>query len=69
MALFSSGMIPNEDRPEDPGPLTTTGCVFEGNRAEEGGAIYSAAGYEQITDCWFEDNFAGIMCKHERTIN
>ncbi|CAN0183065.1 unnamed protein product [Scytosiphon promiscuus] len=33
-------------------------CVFEGNEAVDGGAIYSAAGYDSITDSRFEGNLA-----------
>lgn len=59
MALFSSGSVWNNEAPDDSGPVNTTTCVFERNRADEGGAIYSAVGYDIINDSWFEDNFAG----------
>ncbi|CAM9729174.1 unnamed protein product, partial [Pylaiella littoralis] len=59
MALFSSGSVWNKQIPDDSGPANTTACLFESNRAGEGGAIYSAAGYDMIKDSRFEDNFAG----------
>lgn len=59
MALFSSGSVWNVESPDDSGPANTTTCVFERNSAEDGGAIYSAAGYDMISDSWFEDNIAG----------
>ncbi|CAM9892814.1 unnamed protein product, partial [Ectocarpus sp. 8 AP-2014] len=58
MALFSSGSVWNAESPDDSGPANTTTCVFERNSAEDGGAIYSAAGYDMISDSWFEDNIA-----------
>ncbi|CAN0297003.1 unnamed protein product [Pylaiella littoralis] len=57
VAIFSSGSMWNKES-LDSGPANTTACVFEGNRAEEGGAIYSAAGYDMIKDSLFEENFA-----------
>lgn len=59
MALFSSGSVWTKESPYTSGPANMTACVFESNRADEGGAIYSAAGYDMINDSWFEDNFAG----------
>ncbi|CAM9477686.1 unnamed protein product [Ectocarpus fasciculatus] len=58
MALFSSGSVWNMESPDDSGPVNMTTCVFERNSAEEGGAIYSVAGYDMISDSWFEDNLA-----------
>ncbi|CAM9796905.1 unnamed protein product, partial [Ectocarpus sp. 8 AP-2014] len=53
MAFFSSGSL------EDSGPVNTTACVFERNSADDGGAFYSAAGYDVVQDCSFRANFAG----------
>lgn len=48
-----------DDEDDDPGPTNTTACVFKNNIADEGGAMYSAAGYDIVEDCSFEGNFAG----------
>ncbi|CAN0555355.1 unnamed protein product [Ectocarpus sp. 12 AP-2014] len=53
MAFFSSGSL------EGSGPVNTTACVFERNSADDGGAFYSAAGYDLVQDCSFQANFAG----------
>ena len=41
------------------GPSKITGCRFDGNTATDGGAIYTAAGYDVIVDSSFTGNFAG----------
>ncbi|CAN0014564.1 unnamed protein product [Scytosiphon promiscuus] len=57
LALFSSGSLFDDDEPGS-GFVNTTMCVFQGNSAVDGGAVYSAAGYDEIKDCLFEDNLA-----------
>lgn len=64
LALFSSGSFPDKDEP-DSGPVTATTCIFEGNNAVDGGAVYSAAGYDGIKDCLFKDNLAGMSPRME----
>lgn len=59
LALFSSGSEWDRKFPDDTGFANTTWCVFERNKAEDGGAIYSAAGYDLIKDCLFDSNLAG----------
>lgn len=60
LALFSSGSVwTGNQEDDDPGPTNTTACVFKGNSADDGGAMYSAAGYDIIEDSSFEANFAG----------
>lgn len=60
LALFSSGSaVTDEMDPGDPVPTSTVACVFKGNSADDGGAIYSAAGYDIVEDSSFEANFAG----------
>lgn len=60
IALFSSGSVwTGDETDDDPGPTNTTACMFKNNSADDGGAIYSAAGYNIIMDSWFEVNFAG----------
>ncbi|CBJ26186.1 conserved unknown protein [Ectocarpus siliculosus] len=54
MAFFSSGSL------EGSGPVNTTACVFERNSADDGGAFYSAAGYDLVQDCSFQANFAAL---------
>eukprot|EP00903_Cladosiphon_okamuranus_P007092 g6891.t2 len=58
LALFSTGSAWNEAEPVKSGPANTTNCVFDRNNATDGGAIYSAAGYDIVQDCWFEANVA-----------
>ena len=41
------------------GPSIITGCRFDGNTATDGGAFYTAAGYDVIVDSSFTRNFAG----------
>ena len=41
------------------GPSKITGCRFDGNTATDGGAIYTAAGYDMVVDSSFMRNFAG----------
>lgn len=57
MALFSSGSLSE--------PVSTTACVFERNSADDGGAFYSAAGYDVVQDCSFQANFAGTTPEPE----
>lgn len=52
-------MWSNTGEDDDPGPTNTTACVFKDNSADDGGAMYSAAGYDIIQDSLFEANFAG----------
>lgn len=59
LALFSSGSLWTDQVP-DSGPANTSMCVFARNRAIDGGAMYSAAGYDMIKDSRFEDNLAGM---------
>lgn len=61
MALFSTGSAWSSAAPFESGPANTTNCVFDHNNATDGGAIYSAAGYDIVRDCWFEANFAGVQ--------
>ena len=42
------------------GPSKITGCHFDGNTATEGGAIYTAVGYDMVVDSSFTRNYAGI---------
>ena len=42
------------------GPSKNTGCHFDGNTATEGGAIYTAVGYDIVVDSLFTRNYAGI---------
>ena len=58
VASFSSGFIWDEEN-DDFGPSSITGCRFDGNRATEGGAIYTAAGYDMIVNSSFTSNSAG----------
>ena len=57
--MFSVGSVWSASEPDTSGPANTTDCVFERNIANDGGGIYSAAGYDIIRDCQFHDNFAG----------
>ena len=41
------------------GPSTITGCRFDGNTATDGGAIYTASGYDMVVNSTFTNNFAG----------
>ena len=41
------------------GPSTITGCSFDGNTATDGGAIYTASGYDRVVNSTFTNNFAG----------
>ena len=41
------------------GPSNITGCSFEDNEATDGGAIYTAAGYDMVVNSSFTRNFAG----------
>ena len=41
------------------GPSKISGGRFDGNTATDGGAIYTAAGYDVIVDSSFTRNFAG----------
>ena len=60
MALFSAGSAWSADgNDENLGPTNVTACDFKNNRADDGGAIYSSAGYDIIEDSLFESNFAG----------
>lgn len=36
-------------------------CLFEGNEAKDGGAVYlyTGTGVDVFTECFFRDNFAG----------
>ena len=43
----------------DFGPSKIIGCHFDGNTATDGGAIYTAAGYDMVVDSSFTRNFAG----------
>ena len=58
VAHFSSGSK-EADGDNGSGPAYTTGCKFEGNNATDGGAMYSAAGYDKIVDSSFTGNLAG----------
>eukprot|EP00752_Nemacystus_decipiens_P017814 g15971.t2 len=61
LALFSSGsVLTDEMEADDPVPTSTVGCAFKGNTADDGGAMYSAAGYDIIEDSSFETNFAAL---------
>lgn len=60
LALFFSGSLYDEDAIDVSGPVNTSMCVFERNNAGDGGAIYSNAGYDMITDSRFKENVAGI---------
>ncbi|CAM9198462.1 unnamed protein product [Ectocarpus sp. 12 AP-2014] len=57
LALFSSGSIWDKDV-SDSGPANASACVFAWNSAVDGGAMYSAAGYDMIESSLFEDNSA-----------
>eukprot|EP00903_Cladosiphon_okamuranus_P015456 g14274.t1 len=63
LALFSTGTLWTKDE-DDSGSLNTSGsanttkCIFERNRAIDGGGIYSSAGYDIVQDVWFEGNVA-----------
>ncbi len=59
LAMFSTGTLRTESEPDTSGPAYVTRCVFERNSANDGGGIYSAAGYDVVQDSRFEDNFAG----------
>ncbi|CAN0364157.1 unnamed protein product [Ascophyllum nodosum] len=50
-----------EEETIDFGPSKITGCRFDGNMATDGGAIYTAAGYDVIVDSLFTRNFAAIQ--------
>ena len=41
------------------GPSRITGCHFDGNTATEGGAIYSAGGFDGVANSSFMRNYAG----------
>ena len=58
VASFSSGSIWDEEN-DDFGPSNITGCRFDGNTASDGGAIYTAAGYDMVVNSSFTRNFAG----------
>ncbi|CAN0451238.1 unnamed protein product, partial [Ascophyllum nodosum] len=58
VASFSSGSIWDEEN-DDYGPSNITGCRFDGNTATDGGAIYTAAGYDMVVNSSFTRNFAG----------
>ena len=60
LALFSSGSVWNKHSPNSTGPANMTKCIFERNKAVDGGAMYSAAGYDMINSSWFEGNLAGM---------
>ena len=49
----------SKEEPDTSGPANTTNCFFERNNATDGGGIYSAAGFDIIEGCWFEENLAG----------
>lgn len=65
LALFSTGSAWSNAEPVESGPANTTNCIFDRNNATggDGGAIYSAAGYDIVEDCWFEANIAGAHMK------
>ncbi|CAM9660999.1 unnamed protein product [Ascophyllum nodosum] len=43
------------------GPSKITGCHFDGNTATEGGAIYTAVGYDMVVDSSFTKNYAAVQ--------
>ena len=45
-------------RPGFGGPVRIEGCIFQGNVADSGGAIFSAGGYTEVVDCTFVENEA-----------
>lgn len=70
LALFSTGTLwvkkDEEDAdsngsPNTSGPANTTRCIFERNRASDGGGMYSSAGYDIVHDSRFEGNVAGDL--------
>ena len=50
------------------GPSKITGCHFDGNTATEGGAIYTAVGYDMVADSLFTRNYAGIYHVYLRAL-
>ncbi|CAN0279849.1 unnamed protein product [Ascophyllum nodosum] len=66
VASFSSGSMLDEElegiTPSGAilGPSKITGCRFDGNTATNGGAIYTATGYDVIVDSSFTRNFAAV---------
>eukprot|EP00752_Nemacystus_decipiens_P012244 g10853.t1 len=54
MALVSCG----EDATVRGFAATTTACTFDGNEASDGGGIYSASGFDLISDSTFANNVA-----------
>ncbi|CAM9112289.1 unnamed protein product, partial [Sphacelaria rigidula] len=58
LALFSSGFVWNAQAPDTSGPANVTLCVFDRNKAVDGGAMYSVAGYDMINNSSFEENRA-----------
>ena len=62
LALFFSGSRYKyeENATRVYGPVNTSMCDFERNNAGDGGAIYSNAGYDNITHSRFKGNVAGI---------
>lgn len=59
LALSSSGSVSDSQEP-DSGPVETSMCFFQRNKAVDGGAVCSAAGYDLIEGSRFEDNLAGM---------
>ena len=59
VALFSSGSGLDEIDGIY-GPSYITGCRFDGNTATNGGAIYTAYGYDVVVNSLFTRNVAGI---------
>jgi len=37
----------------------TSACLFDSNEASDGGGVYSASGFDHISDSTFVNNFAG----------
>ncbi len=41
----------------------TSACLFDSNEAIDGGGVYSASGFDHISDSTFVNNFAGkVKC-------
>ncbi|CAN0444478.1 unnamed protein product, partial [Ascophyllum nodosum] len=60
VAFFSSGSILNEiDGIYYSSNIT--GCRFDGNTATDGGAIYTASGYDKVVNSSFTRNFAAVQ--------